>query len=113
MSLQSSNEKLILKYWNSWQKPDWEQMRSCLADQINFGGQMLDSDNFVVMCQGGNPWENVVLLSSMFDQHGGALLYEGFDTGRKEIIRVGEFIKVQENKIVSSIASFGSGQPPQ
>lgn len=25
------NKTLILKYWNSWQKPDWEEMRSSLA----------------------------------------------------------------------------------
>lgn len=30
-------ERLILKYWNSWQKPDWSEMRSCLANNIIFG----------------------------------------------------------------------------
>ena len=106
-------KQLLLKYWESWQKPDWEEMRSCLADTINFGGHELDSDQFVAMCQKGNPWENVMLLSSFFNENGGALLYEGFDTGIEEVIRVGEFIEVRDGKIISSIASFGSGQPPQ
>ena len=87
-------------------------MRSCLADKINFGGQEISSDQFVVMCQQGSPWDQVSLLASVFDDKGGSLLYEGLDTGRKEIIRVGEFINVLEGKIISSIASFGSGLPP-
>ncbi len=112
MSSQVSNERIILKYWHSWQRPDWEEMRLCLAGEIDFGGHLLSADDFLVMCQNGNPWERVTLLSSIFDQDGGALLCEGLDTSRKEVIRVGEFIKVRDGKIVASIACFGSGQPP-
>ena len=107
------NEELILNYWKSWQVPDWSEMRSCLADQFSFGGLTMDSDEFVAMCQAGNPWNNVQLLSSIFNEHGGALLYEGYDTGLERVVRVGEFITVQDNLITGSIASFGTGQPPQ
>ena len=113
MTISEKNKDLILKYWNSWQKPDWEEMRSCLANEINFGGHPMNADQFTVMCQNGNPWKDVSLLASHFTDAGGAILYEGTDTVTEKTIRVGEFITVEDDKIVASVASFGSGQPPQ
>ena len=112
MSKASSNRDLIMKYWYSWQKPDWPEMRSCLAPTVLFGGTELDSDAFVEMCGQGNPWKDVIMLSDFFTEKGGAILYEGTDTVTGQRIRVGEFITVRDNKITASIASFGSDQPP-
>ena len=108
----SSNRELIMKYWHSWQKPDWQELRGCLAPKVDFGGIEMESDAFVEMCKQGNPWEKVDMLSACFSDDGGAILYEGTDTITGQRIRVGEFISVKDDRIIASIASFGSGQPP-
>jgi|GEM_PF-2537232 len=113
MNQKDNNKQLILKYWNSWQAADWTTLRSSLADQLDFAGNIMDSDDFVGMCQQGSPWRDVVMLSSFFTEEGGALLYEGVDTSNGQTIRVGEFIQVRGGQIIKSIASFGSGMPPQ
>ena len=87
-------------------------MSSYLADFIDFGGHRLPREEFVNFCKQGNPWEDVKLIAAHFSESGGAILYEGFDTGSKRLIRVGEFIKVTDGFITTSMASFGSGQPP-
>lgn len=102
-----------MNYWKSWQIPDWEAMRSCLADSIIFGGQQLDAQECVLMCRSGNPWKDVQLLAEVFQENNGALLYEGTDSVTGQVMRVGEFISLEDGKIVASIASFGSGLPPQ
>ena len=42
---------LVLKFWKSWQKPDWQEMRECLDDEIEFGGNRKSADAFTEMCK--------------------------------------------------------------
>ncbi len=105
--------ELILKYWKSWQTSNWTTLRACLADEIDFGSHKMKADSFVEMCEKGSSWQNVELLDSVFAEACGALLYEGTDSKNGNRIRVGEFIKVNDGKVASSIACFGSGMPPQ
>ena len=81
-------------------------------EELDFGGQSFSREQFVNICQNGNPWKEVKMLAATYDEHGGAILYEGTDTVTGKTIRVGEFIQIKDGKVSASIASFGSGQPP-
>lgn len=99
------SKALVLKYWNAWQSLDWDGFRDCLSDQVQFENQQVEADEFVSFCKEGNPWEDVVLLNAVFSEKQAALLYEGTDTVSEKRIRVGEFIKVENDKIIESKAS--------
>ncbi len=108
----NTTEALIMKYWRSWQDHDWTTMRSCLADEIVFGGHSMPADQLVTLSENGTPWRDVQMISSLFMNDRGAILYEGTETTGGKVIRVAEFIQVQDGKIMASNACFGSGQPP-
>lgn len=105
-------KSLILKYWNSWQKKDWQAMRECLAETIVFGGNPMPSEQLVVMSENGTPWKNVTMIDSQFSANKGSILYEGTNTLTGKVIRVAEFITIENGKIVTANACFGSGMPP-
>lgn len=113
MNSTTDAKELILKYWNSWQNADWDVMFECLQDEIDFGGHSMSRDQFTDMCRNGTPWKEVKMLSSVFGDNSGALLYEGTDTKSGNVIRVGEFIQIENGRIKSSLACFGGGMPPQ
>ena len=84
-----------------------------MADTLVFGGRPMEREQFVQFCQQGNAWNDVELLDSMFTAEGGALLYEGTDSGTEQRIRVAEIVRVEGGRVVGANACFGSGMPPQ
>ena len=107
---------LVLRYFNSWQRHDWETMRACLADTIDFegpGGEAgpVPAEQFSAMCSKGSPWRDVELIDSMFEDGHAALLYRGVDTKNDSPVRVGEFITVQGGRITRLRAAFSFGVP--
>ncbi len=111
MSTTPTHQDIILAYWKSWQDADWDSLRAYLADEVIFGNHVMPAEAFVDICKAGNPWRNVQLLAASFDDKGGAILYEGEDTITGKVIRVGEFITLENGKVKTSIAAFGSGVP--
>lgn len=107
-----ASKKVILAYWKSWQDQDWDAMRAALAEDLVFGGQSMTREQFIQFCQQGHPWRDVELLDSMFTAEGGALLYEGTDTGSETRVRVAEIVRVQGGRVCRANACFGSGTPP-
>lgn len=105
MDLESTRE-LVLRYFGTWPRGDWEGMRACMADTIDFNGQSHNADAFVAMCAKGARWERVELLDSIFADGKAALLYEGIDTGTGSRMRVGEFIRVADGKVRSVQAAI-------
>ena len=98
-----STQELVLKFWNSWQHPaDWQEMRSCLADNYQFDAGVFkcsSADQAVSIAQQGNPWQEVKLLDLICTQDQAALIYQGTDTVSGAKFRVSEFLKIAEGKI--------------
>jgi hypothetical protein len=98
-----STKELVLKYFYSWQKKDWEEMRSCLSDSLEFapGTPFKSPDDFVNFCKTqGSPWRNVTLIGGVFTEEQASLFYEGIITATEKKIQVGELITVSDGKIV-------------
>lgn len=116
---EASTKELVLRYFNSWQHQDWETMRSCLADTLDFEGpdgqaRAMPADEFTAFCSKGSPWREVELIDSMFADGHASLLYQGVDTKNDSKVRVGEFVTVEGGKIARLRAAFafGAQQPP-
>jgi len=99
-----TNKDLVLKFWNSWQQPaDWEEMRSCLADNYQFDAGMFhckNAEEAVGIAQMGNPWKEVKLLDIVCTEDQAAIIYQGTDTVSGAKFRVSEFLKIAQGKIV-------------
>jgi len=113
MSVRRDTRDVILRYWKSWQKQDWDELRDCLADEVRMGEHAVSADAFTQMCRLGPPWRDVELLHSVFTDGHGSLLYEGTDTRTGRRIRVGEFIDLEDGRVARSVACFGGGDLPQ
>ncbi len=98
-----NTEELILKFWNSWQQPaDWNEMRSCLADDYQFDAGMFkcsNGDEAVAIAQMGNPWKEVELLDMICKEDHAAIIYQGIDINSGAQFRVSEFLKIKDRKI--------------
>ena len=92
---------LILAYWHSWQKPDFVELRTYLADFLEVGGHQMSADAFVAMCASGARWSDVRLVDSVFGEEGGALCYEGVDGKTGATVKVMEIVHVWSGRIVS------------
>ena len=105
-------QELVLKFWNSWQHPaDWDEMRSCLADEYKFDAgifQCEHADQAVAIAQMGNPWKEVKLLDLVSSNDQVVIVYQGTDTVSGIQFRVSEFLKVANGKI---IGGFGNVAP--
>jgi hypothetical protein len=95
-----TTKDLVLSYWRSWQKPDFAEMRSYLADTMMLGGHPAPSESFVKMCESGSKWRDVKLVDSVFGPDGGAIAYEGVDTKTNAHMKVMEIVHVVDGKIV-------------
>lgn len=113
MSTVDQTRDVILRYWKSWQTQDWDTMRNSLADEVIFGGQTVSAEQIVAMSKQGNPWRNVTMVSSLFTEDEGAIIYDGVDITNEQKHRFAEFIKVEDGKVKSTVACFGSDEPPQ
>jgi len=109
--MSKKNKEFILRYWKSWQEKDWGTLRVSLADTFDFGGIKTNADEFTEMCKNGSTWSDVQLFESFFTEEGGALLYEGTDIKSGARIRVGEFIRIENGKVVATNSCFGHGMP--
>lgn len=101
-----SIEELVMAYWRSWQKGDFSEYRSYLADTIDAGGNELDADQFVTMVSQGSPWRDVRMIDSVFAADSAAIMYEGINTANDAAVKVIEFLRVAERKIVSFCSVF-------
>ena len=110
-----ATKELVLRYFNSWQRQDWETMRACLADTIDFegpgGAGPMSADDFTAMCSKGSPWRDVELIDSMFQDGHASLLYKGIDTKNDGKVRVGEFVTVENGEVVKLRGAFAFGDP--
>lgn len=97
------NKELVLRYWNSWQKADFEEMRECLADKFSLsgGGQFKfdDPDKFVEMSKMGNGWRDVTMIDMVAEGNKVSMIYSGTDKVTEVHYRVAEFISVTDGKI--------------
>ena len=103
-----ANKELILKYFYSWQKGDFDALRNSVHDNVEFdlnGNKITGADTFVEMCKKGVKWEKVDLLDSIFYANKSALIYDGI-TEKGEKVRVGEIISISEGKIIKAIAAI-------
>jgi len=91
---------LILSYWHSWQKLDFAEMRSYLADFVEIGGEQMPADAFVQSCAAGVRVGEVRLVDSVFGDDGGAIAYEGIDARSGAGVKVLEIVHVWCGKIV-------------
>lgn len=106
-----STKELVKKYFQSWQKQDWDQMRTCLSKDFSIDAgqiQFHSVDTFVDFCKSGPSWSQIKLLDALFLEKKAALLYEGV-TPNGEKIRVGEFLEINNNLIVCSKVAISLG----
>ncbi len=94
-------EALVLAYWKSWQKKEWAEMRSYLADTLQLCGAPVPADVFTDACKKGNAWRDVHMVEAQYNQDGAALLYEGVDTVSGAKMKVSELLRVAHGKIVA------------
>ncbi|MDN5204849.1 nuclear transport factor 2 family protein [Fulvivirgaceae bacterium BMA10] len=102
------NKELVLKYFYSWQKGDFEALRASLQDDVEFdmnGNKITGADPFVEMCKNGIKWVKVDLLDSIFHHDKAALIYDGI-TEKGGNVRVAEVITIENDKIRSAIAAI-------
>jgi hypothetical protein len=101
-------KELVMKYFQAWQKQDYNQMRHYLLEQLEFESGLQkfeDADEFTDFCKKLPPWSSVSLLDSIFAENHAALLYEGVSQfGAK--FRVAEFITLADNKIAKIQVAF-------
>lgn len=109
MTAEASRD-LILRYWKSWQTPtDFDETRSCLADDCKFDGGaiQMDGGDAVIAMMSANPipWTDVELVSETYGNEGGAIMYEGTVSTTGLRLRVAELITTADGKI-SSISAL-------
>lgn len=106
MSSTEATREIVMRYWKSWQDQDFQTMRACLADNctFNLGAMKFDSADQMakIVQETGSPWTDVRLIDSVFNGPQGSLIYEGFDTGEKRIVRIAEFLHVEGAKIAKT-----------
>jgi hypothetical protein len=96
--------QLVETYHNAWTTGDITKARSYLADNIDFQGSIDTFDNaddFVAaLTQFQGILRKVTVLQQLFDNKGGALLYDCETAGPAGTIRTAEFFTVSGSKIV-------------
>ncbi|MDN5212229.1 nuclear transport factor 2 family protein [Fulvivirgaceae bacterium BMA12] len=108
MDTVENNKALTLRYFYSWQKGDFDALRSSLSDEVEFdlnGNKIAGADTFVEICKNGIKWKKVTLLDAIFDTNKAALIYDGI-TGKGGEVRVGEIITITNGKIVKAVAAI-------
>lgn len=103
-----STREIVLNYFYSWQKQDWEAMRNCVTENYyaDIGNIQLSSlDHVIEMCKNGVYMEKLELLESLFLNDKASLLYEGKMSGGQRV-RVAEFFYIQNGKISISKAAI-------
>ncbi len=112
----AETEALVLRYWRSWQRQDFAEMRACLADRVRMGigteATTVDTDEFAEQVSGGAPWENVTMQDSVFADGHAAFLYTAHNTGTDSDVTVAEFLRCADGKITELRGVFG-GPPPE
>lgn len=107
----TKTKELVLTYFQAWEMRDWEKMRSCLSSNFKIDGgqiQFKSIEDFIAFCKSGPSWSKITLLDVLFLDTKAALLYEGMTpTGEK--IRVGEFLTIDQNKIIHSKMALSLG----
>lgn len=107
MNATERTRSLVMKYFESWPRGDYETMRACLADRIDFDigfARFQDADAMKKAAEEGPRWRDVTLLASLFHGERGTLFYTGVDSGTDKRMRVAEFITVREGKISAILA---------
>lgn len=105
----STTEDVVMRYWRSWHdggEPDWDAMRSCLADTLDLESGPMSADGFVEMCQQGSPWTGVTMIDSLFADDRAALIYEGTNTANGKLVRIGEILTVADGKVAKLRAAI-------
>ncbi len=105
-----STQDVILKFWKSWQShSDWDKVKECIVEDFYFDTGVFhtsSANELIEAMKKGNPWENTILLNSVFEKNKGALVYEGVDSITKEKIRISEILEVKKGKVASCISSI-------
>ncbi len=99
----------IMKYWRSWQTPtDFDETRSCLTDDVVFDGGAVRFDNadavIAMMSSNPVPWADVELVSELYNDDGGAVVYEGTVSTTGVRIRVAEQMTLRDG-LISSVTA--------
>ncbi len=99
----------IMRYWHSWQTPtDFEETRRCLADDVVFdgGAMQIEGGDAVIQMMSANPvpWADVELVSELYSDDGGAIVYEGTVSTTGVRMRVAEQMTLRDGLIASVIA---------
>jgi hypothetical protein len=104
-------QKLILKYFYSWQEPlNINEFRECLDENVLFDAgnmKMEGSDKLADMIKSTeSPWKDVTLLESMVQENQGIIFYEGIDKKTGSKMRVAEHITIANGRIAKIIAAI-------
>ena len=107
----AATQQQIMRYWRSWQAPtDFEETRRCLADDVAFdGGAMrVDGGDAVIAMMSANPvpWTDVQLVSEVYGDDAGAIVYEGTVSTSGVRMRVAELMTLRDGLITSVVATM-------
>jgi ketosteroid isomerase-like protein len=94
---------LVEAYHRAWTAGDMAAARRCLADDLDFRGSIdtfTNADDFVAaLTQFQGMVRSVRVVQRLFDNEGGALLYDCDTAGPAGVIRTAEFFTVRDGKI--------------
>ena len=101
MSVEQCRE-LVLRFWLARQEGDWDGVRGCLSDRIQFEGayaHVHHPDHLIELYARGDALKDVSLIDSVFSEGRAAILYSATAVDHKVRMRVAEFIELNHGKI--------------
>jgi|GEM_PF-4209534 len=98
-------KELIRKYFNSWQPPiNLEELGSCIAEDFSLdsGNLKFDTKNAFLEFLRINltDWTNIELISEVYSDNIGCLLYKAYVPDQRAHVRIGEHIQVRNGLII-------------
>ena len=95
-------EALIMEYWLSWQRDDFEAFRATLADDVRVDlgfAKVEGADAVTAISQAGHPFRDVELVAADFHPGGGTIVYTAIDDVTDQPLRMSELVTVSDGLI--------------
>jgi ketosteroid isomerase-like protein len=109
MTSAEATERVVMRYFRSWQEGDAAALRECLADDLHldWGGTVYtDPEVFVAAADAGISWADVELLASLFLPGTAVLVYEATNVDDDVRIRTAEYLTLEAERITTAIVAY-------
>ena len=95
----SDAQSVANKYLEAFEKGNFKQMRSLLADRGKYGAAKLSADAFIETVRKAASWKDITVIKAIYSDSDAALLYEGTNTQTGQRMQATEFFEIKNGQI--------------